>query len=328
MPVAGGERLSVAGTGRLRRHMTTRRPLSSPARPSLPGSAATPHSPLHQRISQLSPSRHRAHRPHGQYDTDTFLTVPPGATTGTRYPPLDAGMHLNHVPAECVVFGQGAEMSPSDGFWGNSPTKGVTAFLPLSELQGRPDGLVRVWVHAKDIAGNWRSVRGSRPGPGPHRTCRGSVTNTAATTIAATTRLPLSGGNLELKRNSAHQQRNSDRHRARREQRGHRPGIQRCCRGGVVHRGGSWAGQRDTSRHQPGGTSDREEQRDGGLVLHHRPARRRNRGAHHARGGQRRVRITSHPAAPRAVVSSVAHPSAPVRPIRRSKRRGASVSPT
>ena len=59
------------------------------------------------------------------------------------------------TPAGCVVFGQGAEMTSADGLWGNSMTKQVTAFLPLSELQGMPDGLVRVWVHAKDVAGNW-----------------------------------------------------------------------------------------------------------------------------------------------------------------------------
>jgi hypothetical protein len=59
------------------------------------------------------------------------------------------------VPTGCVVFGQGAEMTPAGGVWNDSLSKSADAFLPLSELQGMPDGLVRVWVHAKDIAGNW-----------------------------------------------------------------------------------------------------------------------------------------------------------------------------
>ena len=60
-----------------------------------------------------------------------------------------------NLPTGCVVFGQGAEMTPAGGLWNDSLTKSVDAFLPLSGLQGMNDGLVRVWVHAKDIAGNW-----------------------------------------------------------------------------------------------------------------------------------------------------------------------------
>lgn len=60
-----------------------------------------------------------------------------------------------NTPAGCVVFGQGAEMTPADGQWGQSLTKTATAFAPLSALQGLPDGLVRIWVHAQDVAGNW-----------------------------------------------------------------------------------------------------------------------------------------------------------------------------
>jgi hypothetical protein len=37
----------------------------------------------------------------------------------------------------------------------DSPTKVAYAYLPLAELTAYPEGKVRFWVHAKDIAGNW-----------------------------------------------------------------------------------------------------------------------------------------------------------------------------
>ncbi len=60
-----------------------------------------------------------------------------------------------NTPTGCVVFGQGAEMTPADGFWNNAKSKTETAYLPLSQLQGMKDGLLQVWVHARDEAGNW-----------------------------------------------------------------------------------------------------------------------------------------------------------------------------
>ena len=106
-----------------------------------------------------------------------------------------------NTPAGCVVFGQGAEMTSADGLWGNSLTKDVTAFLPLSELQGMPDGLVRVWVHAKDVAGNWGPFQATdllldRTAP-----VVSSVANTApavSTTATAALNLPLAGGSLSV----------------------------------------------------------------------------------------------------------------------------------
>jgi hypothetical protein len=76
-----------------------------------------------------------------------------GATAPTE--PVRCTSLAPDVPTGCVVFGQGAEMTPAGGKWNDSLSKSADAFLPLSELQGMPDGLVRVWVHAKDIAGNW-----------------------------------------------------------------------------------------------------------------------------------------------------------------------------
>jgi hypothetical protein len=58
----------------------------------------------------------------------------------------------NPVPAS--QYGSGAEMIPSGARW-DSPTKLAYAYVPLAELTSYPEGLVRFWVHGKDIAGNW-----------------------------------------------------------------------------------------------------------------------------------------------------------------------------
>ena len=107
-----------------------------------------------------------------------------------------------NTPAGCVVFGQGAEMTSADGFWGNSLTKDVTAFLPLSELQGMPDGLVRVWVHAKDVAGNWGPFQATdllldRTAP-VVSSATNTATSSAGTTATAGATLPLAAGTLAV----------------------------------------------------------------------------------------------------------------------------------
>lgn len=83
---------------------------------------------------------------------DTSSRVP-----GTAAPsdPVRCTSLAPNLPTGCVIFGQGAEMTPARGLWNDSLSKSVDAFLPLSALQGMNDGLVRVWVHAKDVAGNW-----------------------------------------------------------------------------------------------------------------------------------------------------------------------------
>ena len=106
-----------------------------------------------------------------------------------------------NTPAGCVVFGHGAEMTSEDGLWGNSLTKDVTAFLPLSELQGMPDGLVRVWVHAKDIAGNWGPFQATDLLLDRSAPVVDSATNSApvvTTTAAAAISLPLAAGSLAV----------------------------------------------------------------------------------------------------------------------------------
>ncbi|QNK79433.1 hypothetical protein [Nakamurella sp. PAMC28650] len=125
------------------------------------------------------------------------FVAPTSRARGAAAPALRRCSVKPNIPAGCVIFGQGAEMAPADGLWGNSSSKVVTAFLPLSLLQGMPDGLVRVWVHAKDIAGNWGPFEAvdlmlDRTAP-----ILDSATNTApagaATTTTAAATLPMVG---------------------------------------------------------------------------------------------------------------------------------------
>ena len=92
-------------------------------------------------------------------------------------------------------------MAPADGLWGNTLTKSVTAFLPLSHLQGLPDGLVRVWVHAKDVAGNWGPFQAMDLVLDHTAPAVSAVTNTApavATTTTAPATLPLTAATLPV----------------------------------------------------------------------------------------------------------------------------------
>jgi len=105
------------------------------------------------------------------------------------------------LPAGCMVFGQGAEMTPAGGAWNDSLTKSADAFLPLSELQGMPDGLVRVWVHAKDIAGNWGPFTSADLTLDKTAPAVDSATDTApavSTTARNTVQLPLALGSLPV----------------------------------------------------------------------------------------------------------------------------------
>jgi hypothetical protein len=45
-------------------------------------------------------------------------------------------------------------MIPSGARW-DSPTKLAFAYIPLAELTAYPEGHVRFWVHAQDLAGNF-----------------------------------------------------------------------------------------------------------------------------------------------------------------------------
>lgn len=129
------------------------------------------------------------------------FVAPTSRPRGSTGPGLRRCSVKPNIPAGCVIFGQGAEMTPADGLWGNSLSKTVTAFLPLSLLRGMPDGLVRVWVHSKDIAGNWGPTEFVDLVLDHTAPSLDSATNTgraAATTTAATATLPMQGSTLAL----------------------------------------------------------------------------------------------------------------------------------
>jgi hypothetical protein len=57
-------------------------------------------------------------------------------------------------PVPANQYGSGAEMIPVGAKW-DSPNKVAYAYVPLAELTSYPEGLVRFWVHGRDLAGNW-----------------------------------------------------------------------------------------------------------------------------------------------------------------------------
>ena len=83
------------------------------------------------------------------------FVAPTSRPRGTTAPQIASCAVAPNTPAGCVTYGQGAEMTTATGLWGNAASVDVTAFIPLSELQGKPDGLIRIWVHGQDLAGNW-----------------------------------------------------------------------------------------------------------------------------------------------------------------------------
>lgn len=67
---------------------------------------------------------------------------------------LTSGGPIDTVTGAVVADGSGAEMIPSGAAW-DSPNKLAYAYIPLATLTQFPEGHVRFWVHAKDIAGNY-----------------------------------------------------------------------------------------------------------------------------------------------------------------------------
>jgi hypothetical protein len=53
-------------------------------------------------------------------------------------------------------YGLGAEMNPNNAThkWGG-PIQDAYAFIPLPDIRSNPEGMVKLWVHGKDAAGNW-----------------------------------------------------------------------------------------------------------------------------------------------------------------------------
>jgi hypothetical protein len=99
-------------------------------------------------------------------------------------------------------YGSGAEMIPAGARW-DSPTKSAQAYIPLAVLTAYPEGLVRYWVHARDIAGNWggwahADLTLDRTPPvfnyPPTPTNGSAITCTAGCTITLSATDKLSGG--------------------------------------------------------------------------------------------------------------------------------------
>jgi hypothetical protein len=53
------------------------------------------------------------------------------------------------------VTGTGAEMIPANAVWGDATVKQAYGYIPLAVLTSYPDGPVKFWIHAQDVAGSW-----------------------------------------------------------------------------------------------------------------------------------------------------------------------------
>ncbi len=78
------------------------------------------------------------------------LQSPVAAAEGF-FPPLTAGAQLSPTTTD---FGKGFVFLAADGAFGGT-TEATYGVVPLSQLTAYPDGSYRIWVHAKDAAGNW-----------------------------------------------------------------------------------------------------------------------------------------------------------------------------
>jgi hypothetical protein len=82
---------------------------------------------------------------------EVFLTptpVPAGSPAGTL-PRCDGT-----TPPPSNVTGTGAAMVPAQGAW-NSNVLNAYAYVPLTDIRSCAEGSVVLWVHARDVAGNW-----------------------------------------------------------------------------------------------------------------------------------------------------------------------------
>lgn len=67
------------------------------------------------------------------------------------FPPLTAGAQLAPTATD---YGKGFVFLAADGAFGGT-TESAYGLVPLTQLTSYPDGVYRMWVHAKDSAGNW-----------------------------------------------------------------------------------------------------------------------------------------------------------------------------
>jgi FtsP/CotA-like multicopper oxidase with cupredoxin domain len=95
-----------------------------------------------------------------------------------------------------TIYGSGAEMVPSTAKWAGV-NQVAYAYIPLQEIKAHPEGLVKIWVHGKDSAGNWgtpQSVSLTLDITPPTITSATATGTTGNATIQVNANDPLSGG--------------------------------------------------------------------------------------------------------------------------------------
>jgi FtsP/CotA-like multicopper oxidase with cupredoxin domain len=80
------------------------------------------------------------------------VSLSDAATGGSQVVLAEA--FLGALPPTAAEYGSGAEMVPASGQWGGV-SQTAYAYIPLAEINARPEGIVNIWMHGKDSAGNW-----------------------------------------------------------------------------------------------------------------------------------------------------------------------------
>jgi FtsP/CotA-like multicopper oxidase with cupredoxin domain len=125
--------------------------------------------------------------------SELFLTptpVPAGSPAGTL-PRCDGT-----TPPPSSVTGTGAAMVPSGGAW-NSSLLTAYAYVPLTDIRSCAEGQVVLWVHAKDVAGNWgpfQSVTLTYDKTLPVISSAAATRTAGVVTLTVTANDPASGG--------------------------------------------------------------------------------------------------------------------------------------
>jgi hypothetical protein len=126
-------------------------------------------------------------------NAEVFLVptaVPAGSPAGT----LTRCDSTTAPPASAT--GSGAFMIPSSGSW-SGPVHDAYAYVPLADIRSCQEGLVVLWVHGQDVAGNWgdfQSVTLTLDKTVPTVTTPTVNTVAGVSTLTATADDPLSNG--------------------------------------------------------------------------------------------------------------------------------------
>ncbi len=117
------------------------------------------------------------------------------AATGNSDVVLGEAFLGDNAPAT-TVYGTGAEMVPSAAKWAGV-SQVAYAYIPLQEIKAHAEGLVKIWVHGKDSAGNWgtpQMVALTLDITPPNIQSISATGTTGNATITVTADDPLSGG--------------------------------------------------------------------------------------------------------------------------------------